>query len=365
MSNAVKEKQDIRFILKEQLASSNKTQNGIAKTIGITKGYMSKFFSGKEIAFWMVIETVKQISPNDEKQLMKAYCESGIDKKYVYCALEYCYVNQMYDVMNYLILNYSHLTPEPCRAYRWLLEFRKSLEPFEHQRQLQNLSLESTEGKVLLKIFESYVNYNIGKYDLGLFAIDKAKKYLQNVNDPFLLKSFQARIDEVLANIYLKQENNINKARLAAKSLMQTGISQNHIMTATYLFALSFFLESYEKSFAFYKRLLMLYEKEHDREDEVIQNKEEIAILQFYWLNRIDSEYNVTQFTSDLRSHKPLENYYEDESLKPYAYLFDGIRQMRADKILLSLHFFSESRDYFRANIPKIQLQKMDLDLKI
>lgn len=33
MSNAVKEKQDIRFILKEQLASSNKTQNGIANQV--------------------------------------------------------------------------------------------------------------------------------------------------------------------------------------------------------------------------------------------------------------------------------------------------------------------------------------------
>ncbi|MEC1268984.1 AimR family lysis-lysogeny pheromone receptor [Bacillus vallismortis] len=365
MNNKVIEKKDIRLFLKEQLELSNKTQNGIAKAIGITKGYMSKFFSGKEIAFWMVIETVKQISPDNEKQLMKAYCESGIDKKYVFCALEYCYVNQMYSEMNSLILNYSDMAPEPCDAYRWLLEFRKSLEPFEHHRQLQTLFLESPEGKGLLGIFESYVYYNFGKYDLGLFSIAKAKKSLQNINDPFLLKSFQARIDEVLANIYLKQENNINKARIAAKSLMQTGISRNHIMTATYLFALSFFLESYEKSFTYYKRLLGLYEKEDGREEEIIQNKEEIAILQFYWLNRIDNEYNVTQFTSDLINHKSLEIYYEDESLKPYAYLFDGIKQVRADKILLSLHFFSERRDYFRANIPKIQLQKMDIDLKI
>ncbi|MBR0581335.1 AimR family lysis-lysogeny pheromone receptor [Bacillus altitudinis] len=356
---------DIRDVLKKHLDKMEKSQNSIAKAIGITKGYMSKFFSGKEIAFWMVIETVREISPSEEKQLMKEYSKSGFDKKYIYSALEYYYTNQMFNEIRYIIDNYSSVAADACNAYRFALNFRESFKPLEHQRALNNLKAKTIEGKTLLEIFESYVYYNIGKYDLSLYSIDRAKEFLKGINDPFLKKSFKARIDEILANTYLKQENNIEKARDSAMSLMKTGISKSHVMTATYLLGLSYFFESYKKSLNYYKQLLKLYEEFPEREEEVIQNKEEIAILQYYWCKKIDEDYNVTHFTQVLSEGSSLKLYYLDKSLRPYAYLFDGIREVRTDKILLSLHFFSEQRDYFRANIPKIQLKKMDLDLTL
>ncbi|MCC9088007.1 AimR family lysis-lysogeny pheromone receptor [Bacillus pumilus] len=365
MYNAVKNEKNIRYVLKKHLEKTERSQNGIAKAIGITKGYMSKFFSGKEIAFWMVIETVRAILPDKEKQLMKDYAKSGFDKKYIYCALEYYYTNQMYNEIRYLIVNYSSVARDACDAYLFALNFRESFKPLDHQKALKNLRANTPEGQTLLEIFESYVHYNIGKYDLSLFSIDRAKGCLQRVTDPFLKKSFQARIDEILANTYLKQENNIERARDSAHSLMKTGISKSHVMTATYLIGLSYFYESYNISFDYYKKLLELYEDFPERADEIIQNKEEIAILQYYWLNKIDEEFNVTNFTQVLSEDKSLSLYYVDKTLRTYAYLFDGIREGRADKVLLSLHFFSEQRDYFRANIPKIQLQKMDLDLTL
>lgn len=357
-------KKEIGEILKDSLISSEMTQLDIAKKIGITKGYMSKFLSGKEIAFWMVIEAVNCILPEKEKELMSDYCKSGIDKKYLFCALEYCYTQKMFDVMRYLIVEYSSVTPEPCSLYKWILNYRGNFD-MQHISKLRNNIFKSIEAKALLLILETYGYYNLGKYDMAHFYISKAESYITKIKDPFLRKSFSARIDEVLANVYLKQENNVELARLAAKSLLENKVSESHEITANHLLALSYFLTSYEKSIAYYNIFLDLMEQHPERVDEIIQNKEEIAILQYYWKASIDSRYNVSDFTSKLKKHSVLSDYYSDGRLKPYAYLFDGIKEARPDKILLSLHYFSEKREYFRANIPKLELQKLELDYKL
>lgn len=360
----VKEKKDIGRILKERLDTSENTQIEIAKSIGITKGYMSKFLSGKEIAFWMVIQAVQYISPDKEKELMKNYCKSGIDKKHIFCALEYCYTQKMFDVMRYLIVEYSAVAPEPCILYKWILNYRGNFE-MQNISKLRMNNFKTKEAKTLLLILETYGYYNLGKYDMAHLYINKADSCMNNMKDPFLRKSFSARIDEVLANVYLKQENNVELARLAATSLLENKVSESHEITANHLLALSYFLTSYEKSITYYNKLLNLMEQHPERVDEILQNKEEIAILQYYWKTNIDSRYNVSEFTKNLKEHKKLSDYYSDERLKPYAYLFDGVKEERADKILLSLHYFSEKREYFRANIPKQELQKLELDYKL
>ncbi|TKI21760.1 helix-turn-helix transcriptional regulator [Bacillus pumilus] len=357
-------KKDIGEILKNSLISSDITQVDIAKKIGITKGYMSKFLSGKEIAFWMVIEAVKCILPEKEKELMTDYCKSGIDKKYVFCALEYCYTKQLYDVMRYLIVEYSNVAPEACNIYKWILTYRGSFE-IAYINRLQKNDYKSVEAKTLLTILEVYGYYNLGKYDMAHLFTDKSTEYFNDVKDPFLKKSFIARLDEVLANIYLKQDNSIVKARHYAESLLKSRISNNHILTANYLFALSYFMESYEKSFLYYCKVLKILDEEPNRMDEALQNREEVAILQYYWLNKIDPEFNVTKFTECLSNNHSLNEFYDHPSLKYYAYLFDGIKEKRSDKLLLSMHYFSEKRDYFRANLPKIQLHKLNLDIRI
>ncbi|WHF29092.1 AimR family lysis-lysogeny pheromone receptor (plasmid) [Bacillus altitudinis] len=357
-------KKEIGEILKDSLISSEMTQLDIAKKIGITKGYMSKFLSGKEIAFWMVIEAVKCILPEKEKELMGDYCKSGIDKKYVFCALEYCYSKQLYDVMRFLIVEYSKTAPEACHIYKWILTHRGSFE-IAYINKLHRNEYKSVEARSLVTIIEVYGYYNLGKYDMARLFIEKASDYIDGVKDPFLKKSFSARLDEVLANIYLKQDNNVVKARQYAESLLNSQVSTNHILTANYLFALSYFMESYEKSYFYYCKVLEILEIESQRMDEVFQNREEVAILQHYWFKEIEPQFNITKFTECLSHNDSLSEFYDDPSLRVYAYLFDGIKEKRSDKLLLSLHYFSEKRDYFRANLPKIQLHKLDLDIRI
>lgn len=155
------------------------------------------------------------------------------------------------------------------------------------------------------------------------------------------------------------------KAREAAHSLYEKNLSVNLNLTALYILALSYMNESYFVAYEYYKKCIKLLEEFPDRNKELIQNKEEIAILQRYWEKEISKEYQVTAFAKALATQDSLSSYYEHDFYKRYALLFDGIKEESAEKLLLSLYFFSQQKDQFRSTLPKIYLIKLGFNFNI
>ncbi|CAN2250320.1 HTH cro/C1-type domain-containing protein [Bacillus subtilis] len=359
---------DIRVHLKELIKSSGERQSTVASKIGISEGYLSKFLNGKEINFWMVREIVRYLDLGNEAALMKRYCLSGIKKKNFAVALEYCYSKQMFDVIEVLTRERLHMDKEReewANIYLWILKSRGAFNQFEYTEELKCFTPYSTEMKTLLYILEMYGYFYNNRFDMTIYYIETVRKMIESIDDPFLKIAFSARIDEVSANIYLKQKNDLIKARELAERLLKRNLSVNHNITAFYILALSYMTESYSKSIYYYSKCIKLYEQFPDRADEMVQNKEEIAILQHYWNKEISEEYKVTKFVEFLSENKSLESFYSDNYYNKYALLFDGIKERSSEKLLLSLHYFSEKRDYFRANFPKIDLIKNGFNFKL
>ncbi|WOH96558.1 AimR family lysis-lysogeny pheromone receptor [Bacillus amyloliquefaciens] len=359
---------DIRVHLKEIIKSSDEKQNMIAAKIGISEGYLSKFLGGKEINFWMVREIVRYLDPKNETELMERHCLRGVKKKNYAPALEYCYTKQLYSVIETLISTQverdGKIDPW-SNIYRFILNSRFSFGNIEYTEGLKVFSPSCEEMKTLLCILEMYGYFYNGRYEITLYHIRSIRSLIESLSDPFLKIAFTARIEEVLVNIYLKQNNDVNKARESAHSLLEKDLSINLNMTALYILALSYMNESYCHSYRYYMRCLELLSKFPDRNEEMTQNKEEIAILQYYWHKEISQEFQVTEFAKALGKSEPLDSFYTDSFYKKYALLFDGKREENAEKLLLSLYYFSQQQDKFRATLPKIHLIKLGFNFNI
>ncbi|MEC2422473.1 AimR family lysis-lysogeny pheromone receptor [Bacillus velezensis] len=360
---AVKEKTNIEH-LQEILKKNNETQKNLADRIGISESYLSKFFSGKEIAFWMIRKIVQAVDPDNETIIMKEYCLSGVKKKNFAPALEYCYAKKLFDVIHILINN-KNKDSMWAIIYQLILRYRLELGSIEFRKELDNLQPDGIETQTLIEILKMYLNYDVGKYEITLYQIDKIREQIKNINDPFLTLSFSARLEEVLLNIYLKQENNIEKARRSARILLKDDISLNLNLQAFYTLGLSYMTESYKTSLRYYQKCIGILKEHPDRMKELIQNKEEIAILQKFWNEPIDEQYQVTSFSKALAAEKGLASFYEDDYYRKYALLIDGINEKSKEKLLLSLYLFTEKNDKFRANLPKIHLIKLGIDFNM
>lgn len=360
---AVKEKSNVEH-LQEILKKRNETQKNLADRIGISESYLSKFFCGKEIAFWMIRKIVQAISPEDETRIMKNYFLNGVKKKNFAPSLEYCYSKKLFDVINVLI-NDKYKDDIWSIIYRLILKYRLELGSEDFRSELNKLQYTGIEPQILIDILKMYLNYDVGKYEIALYQIEKIKEQIKNVNDPFLSLSFSARLEEVLINIYLKQENNVEKARRSAYSLLEDDISLNLNLQAYYTLGLSYIIESYEKSLHYYQKCIDVLKEHPDRIKELIQNKEEIAILQSFWNKHIDEQYQVTPFTKTLASGGKLNQFYEDDYYRKYALLLDGIKEKSKEKLLHSLYLFTEENDRFRANLPKIHLKNSGIEFKM
>ncbi|UQZ41335.1 AimR family lysis-lysogeny pheromone receptor [Bacillus subtilis] len=359
---------DIRVHLKEMIKSSDEKQNMIAAKIGISEGYLSKFLSGKEINFWMVREIIRYLDPENETDLMKWHCLSGVKKKNYPAALEYCYTKRLFSVIETLIerqIKKEGKISSWSEIYKFMLEYRLSLGSFEYIEKLNELKSDCHDTKTLLLILEMYSNYQSRKYELTLDKIGTIQKNINRISDPFLKTAFSARLEEVSVNLYLKQDNAVFKARELAHSLREKNLSVNLNLTALYILALSYMNESYFLSYEYYKKCIDLLSVFPDRKKELVQNKEEIAILQAFWGKKVSEDYQVTAFAKSLASQDSLSSFYQNDFYKRYALLFDGIKEKSAEKLLLSLYFFSQQKDQFRSNLPKIYLIKLGFNFNI
>ncbi|WP_432681632.1 AimR family lysis-lysogeny pheromone receptor [Bacillus velezensis] len=359
---------DIRIHIKELIKSSNEKQNMIAAKIGISEGYLSKFLSGKEINFWMVREIIRYLDPDNETELIKQYCLNGVKKKNYPAALEYCYAKRLFSVIENLIdrqIKKEGKISSWSGIYKFMLEYRLSLGSSEYIEKLNDLKSDCHDTKTLLLVLEMYANYQSRKYELTIDKIGTIQKNINMISDPFLKMAFSARLEEVSVNLYLKQDNAVFKAREVAHSLREKNLSVNLNLTALYILALSYMNESYFLSYEYYKKCIQLLSTFPDRKKELVQNKEEIAILQAFWDKEIPEDYQVTTFAKSLAKKDSLSSFYQHDFYKSYALLFDGIREESSEKLLLSLYFFSQQKDQFRSNLPKIYLIKLGFDFNI
>lgn len=354
---------DLRTYLRNSIEMSKESQKQVATKLGISSSYLSKFLNGKDVSFWIVHKIINYIDKENEVELIFNYFREGISSKNFPAALEYCYSKQLYDYTSVLAQEYKYKrnskTQELCSLYSLMLESRFIFESNTFLDNLRNFKTTFLETEIMVKVLQVYYYYLNGHYDLTIYTIDQINDLLFQVNDPFLKMAYGARVDEIQVNIYLKQKTELIQSRKIANRILDRNFSTAHNITAYHILGLSYFPESYEQSISYYLKCIELYSKFPDRQAEILENKEEISFLQKYWNKRIHDEFTVSEFSMLLKHDGDLSKYYKDERYNKYALFFDGIKESSTEKLLLSHHYFSKTKDYFRASFPKNELNRI------
>ncbi|WP_342467312.1 AimR family lysis-lysogeny pheromone receptor [Bacillus sp. FSL K6-1006] len=354
---------DLRTHLRNSIEMSRESQKQVATKLGISSSYLSKFLNGKDVSFWIVHKIINYIDKENEIELILNYFKEGISSKNIPAALEYCYSKQLYDYTNVIAQEYKNKrnskTQELCSLYSLMMESRFTFERNVFLDDLRKFKTTFLETEIMVKVLQIYYYYLNGLFDLTIYTIDQLNDLLFQVSDPFLKMAYGARLDEIQVNIYLKQKTELIRSRKIANRILDRNFSTAHNITAYHVLGLSYFLESYEQSISYYLKCIELYSKFPDRQAEIIENKEEIAFLQKYWNKRINDEFAVSEFSRLLKQDGDLSKFYQDERYNKYALLFDGITESSSEKLLLSHHYFSKSKDYFRASFPKNELNRI------
>ncbi|PAK33314.1 AimR family lysis-lysogeny pheromone receptor [Bacillus licheniformis] len=354
---------NIRKHLKQVMESKNLTQKQVSANINISEAHLSKFMSGKEIVLSMVLDLVLFLDPENEVELMTNYLMEIKRKKNKRIALEYAHTRQIQRLSEYLIqqgLNDSNNeVREWSQIYQWQLQAKRTdYNEREFLNELKNFKAHSLEMEALLMILEMYGFFYNQKYEISYHYVEEIKLKLDAVTDPFIKKAFSVRLDEALAHIALKYNDDEIEARTAASRILDAKLGPTFDSTAFFILGLSYMTESYEDSYHFFKKCLLI-NKEIGRYNVVEDLKEQISILQLYWGQPVEFSQNI--FIKQLmHGESSTVDYSSDKQKQAFLLLFEGIREADCDKLLLSMHLFVNNKDRFRARLPKIQLLKID-----
>ncbi|KJD59236.1 transcriptional regulator [Bacillus amyloliquefaciens] len=364
-----KYKFDVRGHLKNIIESKEEPQKQIADKIGISASHLSKFLNGQEIALWMVLEIVRYLDKDNEIEIMRQCCYEAT-KKNIKTAFEYAHSKKLDSMTTHLIgetINGSNRElREWALVYGWQLESKYSrvYSEVEYLEKLKPLKPSSQDLKTLLLILEMLCFYYSGKFDLSLHYVEKIHDMLPEIKDPFIKKAFLSRTDEALANMYLKFRNNKEQARERATKLIERNFSVNSVTNGFFISGLSYFYESYDNAAYYFKRGIEL-NNTRDRYFVANDLREQLAILNMFWERPVSKKLIVSEFIKNVVRQNNLEQYYDYEVYSALAFYFDGKREKSIEKLLLSLHIFCDKKDYFRANLPKIELLKLGVDYNI
>ncbi len=360
---------DVRSHLKRIIDSKEEKQKEIADKIGISASHLSKFLNGQEIALWMILDITRYLDKENEIEIMRQCCYEAT-KKNIKTAFEYAHSKKLDSMTCHLIgktiSGNNRELREWAIVYEWQLrsKYSRVYSEVEYLEMLKQLQPNSHDLKTLLLILEMLCFYYSNKFDLSLHYIQKISNMLPDIKDPFIRKAFLSRTDEALANMHLKYENNIEKSREYATKLVETNFSINSATNGYFILGLSYLYESYDKSAWFFEKGIGL-NKSKDRFFVADDLKEQLAILNLYWDKPVPKEYVVTDFIKSVIKQDSLKKYYDHDYYSAWAFYFDGRREASREKLLLSLHVFCDKKDYFRANLPKIELLNMGVDYNI
>ncbi|MDX8288868.1 AimR family lysis-lysogeny pheromone receptor [Metabacillus indicus] len=348
----------LRELLSTAIQKGDESQNSYAKSLGISSSQISKYLCGKEIGFHMVLAMVKKFYPNMEKEYMESYCREVSTPKNIKVALEYSHIKRSKDTYDYL-LELAFKTNEETKEWAAIYNFQnnnKSTHELDRVSEISELKTCSIESDVLISILSMYGFYNNSKLEIAYDWIERIRPKIQEITDPFLRTSFTTRLDEVQAHISLKLLKDVSEARKIALRILESDLGPTYNSTGHFILGLSYITESYDKSFFHYIEAVKINEL-LCRETVVSELKEQVAFLQLIWGKKVDRD--LSKFINDLLDG--VNVVCNDPFQQAIAFYFQGCNENSIEKLFLSLHHFGKIKDFFRAELPKLELVKRNI----
>jgi hypothetical protein len=306
----------------------------------------------------MVLSMIQKSYPDREIELMQTYCDEITQPKNIKVALEYAHIKRIKQTSEKLIHKAFQISDETnawAKIYKLQLD-AQVIHEIDRLKQIKDLPGKTNEMNITTSILTMYAFYNTGKYEVAYDYIERIRPQIVEVKDPYLRKAYAIRLGEVEAHICLKQLKNVVGAREMANRILDANLGPTYNSTGYFILALSYLSESYESSFSYYQKCLEINEK-LNRVSVADDLKEQIAFLQLLWDKSVDR--SLSPFINNLADGKHVQS--SDPFQQALAFFYLGRKESRIDQLFLSLHHFGKLKDYFRAELPKLELIKRNI----
>ncbi|MDX5747210.1 AimR family lysis-lysogeny pheromone receptor [Bacillus cereus group sp. BfR-BA-02570] len=368
-------------VLVDDIDFQKKSQEDIAKEIGISGGTFSKNLTGKsQFSFWNLIKLLNILYENDinkKRQMLFTFCSVTTSKKNVRIAMEYANAKGDLQLLKSLVDSEkkSSLAMNREWAYVYELVWLRSSGSIEKQKLLAKIEdrkgskvIKTKEMKVLYGILTYYTMYDLKKYNSLFEYAGVLVPEVEAITDNFIKSSYLGRIKEGLAYAYLVQDN-LEKSRSLCHEILDIENIEGcfHLLRASafvYL-AESYTFECYDSASRYIKESLKqlepyYFEREKYRRQRILNtyafiklvNKKNLENIKIYHcaekslLEIVKGNYiNAVNILNDLEK----ENGY----LTPMQYCYLGIAKDDISLIEKSIMLFECEGDRFYCKFPK------------
>ncbi|MEH0005929.1 AimR family lysis-lysogeny pheromone receptor [Bacillus cytotoxicus] len=368
-------------VLVDDIDFQKKSQEDLAKEIGISGGTFSKNLTGKsQFSFWNLVKLLNILYENDinkKRQMLFTFCSITTSKKNVRIAMEYANAKGDLQLLKSLVDSEKNSSLAMNRewAYVYELVWLRSSGSIKKQELLAKIEdrkgskvIKTKEMKVLYGILTYYTMYDLKKYNSLFEYAGVLVPEVEEITDNFIKSSYLGRIKEGLAYAYLVQDN-LEKSRSLCHEILDIENIEGcfHLLRASafvYL-AESYTFECYDSASRYIKESLKqlepyYFEREKYRRQRILNtyafiklvNKKNLENIKIYHfaekslLEIVKGNYiNAVNILNDLEK----KNGY----LTPMQYCYLGIAKDDISLIEKSIMLFECEGDRFYSKFPK------------
>ncbi|MGG1013445.1 AimR family lysis-lysogeny pheromone receptor [Bacillus spizizenii] len=371
----------IRIAMKKDLENDNSLMNKWATVAGLKNPnplYDFLNHDGKTFnEFSSIVNIVKSQYPDREYELMKDYCLNlDVKTKAARSALEYADANMFFEIEDALIdsmISCSNMkSKEYGKVYKIHRELSKGeIDVFEASANIGKQRIKTAEMNIFSKMLLMYDCLNKGNFapmmllfqQINLSEI-KENRYLKN--------SFETRINVLLSNIYLN-ENNLELCREYAQKAISSTDTQRFLVFSYLTIGTSYIFSDFNLSkqnyliglkFAkgnpgfeeFFKRNLSFLNNFWNKENEWINyDSDAVTDMQEVIFELI----NHKELSKALQLLNKLEERDQNENELGFHYYLKGLITNEKEAFFKSVEYFKASQDKLSIKMPLIQLEKM------
>ncbi|UYX55730.1 AimR family lysis-lysogeny pheromone receptor (plasmid) [Bacillus thuringiensis] len=358
-----------------------KSQDDIAKTIGISPGTLSKNLARKsQFGFWNLIKLLNILYASDinkQRKMLHTFCSVTTSKKNLRIAMEYANAKGDLSLLKLLVdqERKSSLAMNREWAYVYELVWLRSSGSIKKQELLAMLEdrkgkkvIKTKEMKALYGILTYYTMYDLEKYNSLFEYAEVLLPDVDTITDSFIRTSYLARVKEGLAYAYLVQDN-LEKSRSLCQEILELEDPKGcfHILRASALVYLaeSYIFESYDRASMYINKSLEQlgpcnFEREIQRKRSILNtyafikliNKKELESISIYhpaeeaFLEIIKGKHeNAVGILSSLEK--------KNGFLTPMQYCYLGIAKNDITLIEKSIELYECLGNRFYSKFPK------------
>lgn len=286
-------------MLKERISqclerSSNIDQRKLAQIAHVNESSISRYLNGhEEINFEGVLRIVKYLYLEQEREIMSEYIQSQKSKNARY-ALEYCAMNHLWDLVEYLIGFLSESTNPVDKEWAamyslLLLRHQRLISPMEQLDRIEVFKPKELEMKILKSILKAYVYYDLGERYSIYVHIKDIDTMLKQIKSAFIRDSFTVRFSLIMSYVYL-HDHDIEKSREYSNYILNQNFFDYKKADAHHNLGISYLFESYQKASEHLNKAQDFYTY-HNQATKVRQVNLNLSFLQSYW--NIDYPYTL------------------------------------------------------------------------